>query len=122
MTPDQMRLVLANVTYPNTTFAVAWSVPGEIFLQVEVDGTDIKTGKPLHWKGRKWRLSRHMTKSEIVQTAFLAVLQATEHEVRESFQYKGAAIFGPHFNVDRLASLAIDPDGLDVRADQEEGQ
>lgn len=52
--------------------------------------------------GRKWRLSEHMTRSEIVQTAFLAVLTAEEHEAREQFLYKGRAIFGPHFDVENL--------------------
>lgn len=53
-------------------------------------------------KGRKWMLSPHMTKSEVVQTAFKAVLTAEEHEAREFFTYKGKAIFGPHFHVDTL--------------------
>ena len=56
-----------------------------------------------------------MTKSEIVQTAFLAVLTAAEHEIRETFKYHDAAIFGPHFNVDRLVTLAFDPTSRDVR-------
>jgi len=61
--------------------------------------------------GRKWRLSQHMTKSEIVQTAFKAILTAEEHEVREKFLYRGHAIFGPHLNVDALvgfSQLALD--------------
>jgi hypothetical protein len=56
--------------------------------------------------GRKWFLSRHMTKSEVVQTALMAVLAAEEHEAREHFRYRGRAIFGPHFNVDVLHAMA----------------
>jgi len=53
-------------------------------------------------KGRKWLLSQHMTDSEIVQTALLAVLVCEEHEARERFRYRGAAIFGPHQDVEDL--------------------
>jgi hypothetical protein len=55
--------------------------------------------------GRKWDISKHMTPSEVISTAFLAVLQAEEHEVRENFRYRGQNIYGPHFNVDELAEL-----------------
>src|SRR4051812_18073238 len=34
-------------------------------------------------KGRKWMLSPHMTKSEVIQTAFKAIMTALEHETRE---------------------------------------
>lgn len=63
-------------------------------------------------RGRKWAISRYMTKSELVQTALLAVLQVQEHEAREQFLYKGKAVFGPHFDVDALAAIA---DQVDIR-------
>lgn len=56
--------------------------------------------------GRKWRLSKFMTRSEVVQTALMAVIAAEEHETREHFLYKGAAIFGPHHNVEDLVAIA----------------
>ena len=58
------------------------------------------------WTGRKWFLSEHMTRSEVIQTVFLAVMTATEHEVRETFKYRGHAVYSPHFNVERLVSLS----------------
>lgn len=64
--------------------------------------------------GRKWRWSVHMTKSEIVQTAFMAYLAWVEHEARESFTYKGEKIFSPHFDVDYLA-LLCSAEKFDVR-------
>lgn len=54
---------------------------------------------------RKWMLSEHMTKSEVIQTALLAVLTAEEHEAREQFLFDGRAIFGPHFDVNALVGL-----------------
>lgn len=63
---------------------------------------------PAEGSGRKWRLSDHMTRSEIVQTGFLALLAFVEHEARESFCYRGEPIFGPHFNIEALWCLAAD--------------
>ena len=52
--------------------------------------------------GRKWRISAFMTTSEVVQTAFAALMAWWEHEAREAFTYKGQAIFGPHLDVEAL--------------------
>lgn len=71
-------------------------------------------GEKEYQHGRKWMLSPHMTKSEIVQTAFKAVMMAEEHETREKFTYKGRTIFGPHFSVDKLAALC-DGGAVDIR-------
>lgn len=60
--------------------------------------------------GRKWRLSPHMTKSEIVLTAFKAVETAMEHEVREAFRYRDRRIFGPHIDVDELWKVSRNVD------------
>lgn len=75
-------------------------------IQVEFEAPDSKTGEPKGWVGRRWRLSFLMTRSEIVTTVFKAIMTAVEHETRENFKYRGRAIFGPHFNVDRLWALA----------------
>lgn len=69
------------------------------------------------WNGRRWLVSGHASRSEVVQTAFLAVKTAIEHELREAFHYRGAAIFGPHFNSDKLVSLCQRHDALDIRED-----
>lgn len=114
MTPEAIRTILSGVTFPDTEFLVEEG-SGWMVLRVEVKGRCNVTGEPSTWKGRKWPLSKHMTKSEVVQTAFLAVQTATEHEVREQFKFKGAAIFGPHFSVDRLVTLAFDPSSQDAR-------
>lgn len=114
LTLPAIGAILANVKFPDTKFLV--TMEGNAFvLQLQVEGLCNRSGEPLTWRSRKWRLSRHMTKSEVVQTAFLAVLTAAEHEVREQFRYRGVAVFGPHFNVEWLASLASDPRSKDVR-------
>jgi hypothetical protein len=66
-----------------------------------------------------------MVKSEIIQTAFLAVLKAEEHEIRETFQYFHkdlaatgggwwAAPFNSHIDIEVLSAHA---DEVDVRVD-----
>lgn len=83
------------------------------WLQVRFNSVDSVTGEPERQHGRKWMLSAFMTKSELVQTAFKAVITATEHEVRETFMYKGRRIFGPHFDVDALWEVSR---RVDIRA------
>ena len=87
---------LAKVKYKDWRFRLA---PDLSWLQVAFGAAADEQ------RGRKWRLSTHMTKSEVIQTAFKAVLTAEEHETREAFLYRGHAIFRPHYNVDALAEL-----------------
>src|ERR1700677_3139533 len=99
--------VLGSITYKKDWFFHL--APDESFLQVRF----FADHAPQH--GRKWDLSPHMTRSEIVQTALMAVLAAEEHEVREHFKYKGQAIYGPHFDVEQLLDLTKSKNSLDVR-------
>lgn len=104
---------LRDVRYLDWQFNVDVDGDSRCFLQVaffEFDsGADSsvepRTGEKTLQKGRKWLLSPYMTKSEVVQTAFKAVITAVEHEARENFRYKSKPIFGPHFNVDRLLEI-----------------
>ena len=85
-------------------------------LQLICLDDDARTNEPTQWSSRKWLLSYHMTRSEIVQTALKAVLTAVEHEARERFLYRGQPIFGPHYNVDRLVDICA-AGAVDVRVD-----
>jgi len=62
-------------------------------------------------KGRKWYVSSHATKSEVVQTVFKSILTAEEHETREQFLFRGLPIMNPHLPVDNLHSFL---DGLEL--------
>jgi hypothetical protein len=55
-----------------------------------------RTGALVPWRGRKWRLSQHMTDMEVVNTAFLAVMACYEHELRELFKVDGVAVMNSH--------------------------
>lgn len=113
-----LEVLLANLTLPNG-WRVVYQVPDEeefAWLQVwDPKGIDNVTGEAYPWRGRKWKLSRHMTNSEVVQTAFMATMAAVEHETREQFLYKGQPIFDPHYDIEQLHLLRMTA-ALDKRA------
>lgn len=111
----RLRAALDRCQFGDWKFKLKSAPAGVIFLQIEFNAPCTTTGESESWKSRKWQLSEHMTDSEVVQTAFKAVLTAQEHEAREKFKYRGRAIFGPHFNVDRLWELAGRDDAQQVR-------
>ena len=100
--------ILQSVRFPGYRWVLTQR-SSELFLQVEFDAPEGVQ------RGRKWRLSAFMTKGELVQTAFKAVLTAAEHEVREKFTYRGRPIFGPHYNIDKLVEVCDAPDGIKGR-------
>lgn len=119
LTVRNIESILANVAYQNWIFFVAAKEDTfePDYLQVKFVAPCSTSGQAQNWSGRKWQLSKWMTTSEIVTTAFKAVLTAIEHEAREGFLYKGQPIFGPHIDVDALAQLYVSQgeNVLDVR-------
>ena len=119
LTKYKVQDILKDVDYPGLVIICdgnnAWQTHN-LYLQMIGYRTCKVTGKALQNTGRKWRISPVMTRSEVVQTALKAVLTYTEHEVRESFKYRGVSIFDPHYNVDELHALRSKGKGaLDVR-------
>lgn len=103
------------IEYPGFKFDILEHVAGGFYLQVRCqEGVCNVTGRPYEWKGRKWPLSTHMTVSEVVGTAFLAVRTAQEHEDREKFTYRGEAVYDTHVDVEALWTLRYN-DVLDER-------
>jgi hypothetical protein len=101
---SQFTEPLAQCSFEGWRFVVALD-GSRPYLQVEANDKCARSGNTITWRGRKWFLSPFMSKSEVVQTALKAVLTALEHEARERFLYRGQPVFGPHFDVDRLADL-----------------
>ena len=93
------------------------------FIQIEVTEEAPEARSPMHpgartpWKGGKVFLSSFMCRQEIVGAVFGAIRAAEEHEMREWFTYKGARIFNPHLDPDRLAEFARKADNFDFRMD-----
>ena len=108
MTFDQAAAILGQVQFPGFTFRVVGDFTSDkpTYLQASfMAPCNVAGGDWVRQTTRKWLLSRHMTRSELVQTAFKCVLTSLEHEAREQFTYQGAAIFGPHFDVEQLVAL-----------------
>lgn len=107
MTQKRLGQILSQVQFNDWAFF--YDVMGEgWFIQVRFWALDNERAgmKPTLQQGRKWYVSKFATPAEVVQTAFLAVLTALEHEAREQFTYKGAAILGPHLDLDGLVDAA----------------
>lgn len=100
----RFRDLLERIRYKDWRFQVR-AKNGVLFLQLRWESVCCVTGERSWQTSRKWMLSHHMTDSEVVQTALLAVLTAEEHEAREQFRYDGAAVFGPHYDVRALAKV-----------------
>jgi hypothetical protein len=104
MTIREVRELLREVAYKGWNLE-ACENENFGYLVISFRAVDTDTGGWTTQRGRKWNLSRHMTRSEIIQTAFLAVMTAEEHEIRETFSYRGVPVFGPHLDVEALVEI-----------------
>ena len=86
----------------------------DLRLRAEWPAPDAGTGQMEKQQSRWWPLSKHMVKTEIIQTALKCVFVAEEHEIREAFKYKGKAPFNTHIDVDTLVAVS---EKVDVRTD-----
>lgn len=107
MNIDDMRAIVRDIHVDGYVLTVNYDEPKN-YLQAEYYERDVDHPAlpPVLQKTRKWVLSKFMTKSEVVQTAFKCILTSAEHRVREAFTYKGQRVFGPHFDVEALVELA----------------
>lgn len=114
LTKKDFENIVSNIEYKDWRLRVGQNEE-HFFLQVLFDAPDNHTGIIEEQRCRKWQLSVYMTKSEVVRTAYKAVLAAEEHEVGEHFKYKDELIFNPHVDVETLVDV-IKRDRLDTRA------
>ncbi len=93
---------------------------GTIILQIGIVGFDnyraaVKQSGPKIVFGRKWRVEPNLPTSEIIQTAFLAIKKAREHEIRELFSLKlGGKKTTPFNNHHDLPLMARNADILET--------
>ena len=102
MTVEKVRSVLADVSFQESHFEVEES-RGGFLIQLVCEEQDARTGVPEALRGRKWHVSSSDSASDLVRTAFKAVVTWQEHEAREKFLYRGVAVFGPHCDVENTA-------------------
>ena len=126
MTAEEIVSTLANISANALGFPLAFQVDpvrGGWNLQVSAylpDNTGQGESRVAHQAGGKLYISQHATHHELVLKCWQAVQAFVLHELRESFFYRGAALFQPHVDVDALAAFQashspvyrIDPTGL----------
>jgi hypothetical protein len=108
ITEKEICELVEQVTYkPNWAIKVGGDFLQGMFLQVYVvGGVCSVTGDSVDWCGGKKYLSKHMCKQEIIGACFAIIKAAEEHEMLEHFRYKGASIFNPHLDPDKLVEVA----------------
>jgi len=90
---------------------------GGIYIQIGVighDNYDKNSTKRKHKLiyGRKWRVEASLPTSEIIQTVFLAIKKAREHEVRELFRLEHQGRISTPFNNHHDLPLMANNQGL----------
>lgn len=100
MNAAETKRVLADVEFRGWTLVVEAPVhSSDWWLQWRFAQPCSRTGVMRVWSGRKWRLSAHMTETELVNTAWLAAHGAVVHEACEAFKYQGVTVFDPHVRI-----------------------
>lgn len=110
MTLEELREIATDVQILGRGINVFQHDNGSLYIQLWYHEKCSETGEEKLQATRKWFISRHATKSEIVQTFLKAAITSAEHQVRENFLYRGRKVFGPHFNVDSLWDLCGNPE------------
>lgn len=104
---ETIQSIVDQLEYSNWKFRLGKSGDGVPFLQILFTDKDRITGKVEVQRCRKWQLSYHMVRSEIVRTAFQAVQAAVLHETQEGFKYRGARVYNPHIDLDSVADAML---------------
>ncbi|WP_444943942.1 hypothetical protein ACJJIK_01280 [Microbulbifer sp. ZKSA006] len=90
-TLQSVEAILLDVSYDERYPVFAVETDRQLYIQVGIIGYDnyrsieSQPSKKIVY-GRKWRVEPHLPSSEIIQTAYLALQKAREHEVRELFK------------------------------------
>ncbi len=116
---QRLEEIRSNITLPdNFTLQIGHddeNDPGRFYLQIRCWRMDVITKEMGHGYGGKAYLSPHATESELVQTAFGLYKGYLEHEARETFEWRGRRVFGPHMDVNAVWEIAR---RVDVRSAQ----
>jgi hypothetical protein len=129
LTVDAIQTLLGKIQYKDWKFIVhhkdVWENGGwdvMYLIRAEWMAPDNVTGVVEKQQSRWWVISKHATKTEIVNTAFLCMRVAEEHEFREGFKYKAEGLVGDTLTTPYNTHVDIDVLGraseqVDVRID-----
>ena len=90
-TVEDIERLCSQVSFDEKYLLFVEHSAGVPIIQVGILGPDNYTKNPDQQKivyGRKWRVEPELPTAEILQTIFLAIEKAREHEIREMFKWK----------------------------------
>ena len=100
---DTVESVLLDIEFCDRYLLFACANQNALYIQVGIIGVDnyvapsIKQQEKIVY-GRKWRIEPQLPTSELIQTAYLALQKAREHEVRELFRLQQHNYLSTPFN------------------------
>jgi len=112
-TRESVEKIILNIEYSDLFPIFVCEEHQQIYIQIGIIGKDnYAASKQTNNKivyGRKWRVEPQLPTSEIIQTVYLAIIIAREHEIRELFRinHLGALTtpFNNHHDLPALAHL-----------------
>jgi hypothetical protein len=110
------RLISAVTLADNFEVRVGTDTKG-LFIQIKCYRKDVITGDWDWGFGGKYHPSEHASDSEIMNATFGLYKGYVEHEARETFQWEGRRIYGPHMDIRALHEVAR---RVDLRSAQHE--
>lgn len=100
---------------------LGWSEErGEHFVQIQCWRMDVITKQEGWGYGGKAWPSQHASDSEIVQMIFGLYKGYWEHEARETFEWRGRRVFGPHISTEALWEVARRVDVRSARHEEDQ--
>ncbi len=83
---ETVEAITAKISYDPRYPVFVSGDAGGLYIQIGIVGPDnYKSSAEKLVYGRKWRVEPNLPTSEIIQTVFLAIKKAREHELRERF-------------------------------------
>lgn len=105
MTNEQLYKIIKQIKYKNWLFHIEKREDCFV-LQIRFQAPDLNYTGEIKWQHcRKWFISSHACRAEVVRTAWKAVLAAEEHEAGENFLYRGQPIHSPHLDPDAMVRI-----------------
>lgn len=121
-TVRQIRAIVSEISYLDWNIVIRMDNERP-YLQIRGHGPDPKKGMvDAIWTSRKWWLSLHMCKNEIIRAAYKAIQCAVAHELDETFMYRGVAVMTPHIDYDVLVTMMQDRNIINARINGMQGE
>ena len=120
-TRKSVEEIVVNIDFDDKYLIFVCEDEGGVYIQIGIVGfdnyiaVDVQDERKVVY-GRKWRVESQLPSTEIIQTVYLAIRTAREHEVRELFQFKeNRRITTPFNNHHDLPLMAQNSDLVTAR-------